>query len=94
MSATTPHGTPGIMSVAGLLASIESNMCGVPTPATMAADGLQGIQLLYDEDLVGSTPMKTEREGGLGTLGLPGADTKGVSLVLLSPENVRGYCLG
>jgi hypothetical protein len=93
MSAISPHGTPGIMSVAGLLASIESNMGGVQIPATAAAAGLQGTQLLYDEDLVGSTPMKTEREGGLGTLGFPG-DTKGVSLVLLSPENVRGYCLG
>jgi hypothetical protein len=73
MSATNPHGTPGIMSVAGLLASIESNMGGVPTSATAAAAaGLQGTHLLYDEDVVGSTPMKTEREGGLGTLGFPG----------------------
>jgi hypothetical protein len=95
MYATTPLGTPGIISVAGLLASIESNMGGVPTPATAAAAGLQGKQLLYDENLIqGSTPMKTEREGGLGTLGLPGGDTKGVSLVLLSTDNVRGYCLG
>jgi hypothetical protein len=78
MSATTPHGTPGIMSVAGLLASIESNMGGVvPTPATAAAAGLQGTQLLYDEDLVGSTPMKTEREGDLGTLVLSGGGYQG-----------------
>jgi hypothetical protein len=62
MSATTPLGTPGIMSVAGLLASIESNMGGVPTPVTAAAAGLQGTKLLYVKDLIqGSTPMKTER---------------------------------
>jgi hypothetical protein len=73
MSAKTPLGTPGIMSVAGLLASIESNMGGVPTPATAAAAGLQGTQLLYDDDLIqGSAPTKTAREGGLGTLGFPG----------------------
>jgi hypothetical protein len=80
MSATTPHGTPGIMPVAGLLASIEINMGGVPTPATAAAAGLQGTPVLYDEDLVGSTPMKTEREGGLGTLGLPGRGYQGIFL--------------
>jgi hypothetical protein len=39
--------------------------------------------------------MKSDREGGLGTLGLSGGGgTKGVSLVLLSPENVRNYYLG
>jgi hypothetical protein len=38
--------------------------------------------------------MKSEREGGLGTLGFPGGGTKGVSLVLFSPENVKNYCLG
>jgi hypothetical protein len=77
MSATTPHGTPGIISVAGLLASIESNMGGVPTPATAAVAGLQETQFLYDEDLVGSTPMKTEREGGLGRLGFLGGGHQG-----------------
>jgi hypothetical protein len=58
----------------------------VPSPAAAAVAGLQGMQQLYDEDLFpGPTPMKTEREGGLGTLG---------SLVLVSPDNFRNYCLG
>jgi hypothetical protein len=66
------------MSIAGLLASIGSSMGGVPTPATAAAAGLQGTQLLYDEDLIqGPTPMRMEREGGLGTLGLPGGGYQG-----------------
>jgi hypothetical protein len=61
------------MSVAGLLASMENTMWGVPSPAAAAVAGLQGMQQLYDEDLFpGPTPMKTEREDGLGTLGLPG----------------------
>jgi hypothetical protein len=72
MSATSPVGTPGIMPIAGLLALIENTMGGVPSPAATAAVGLQGTQLLYDEDLFsGPTPMKSEREGGLDTLGLP-----------------------
>jgi hypothetical protein len=79
------------MSVAGLLVSIESNMGGVRTHATAATAGLQGTQLFYDEDLVGSIPTKTEREGGLGSSGFRGGGgTKGVSSLLLSPENVRG----
>jgi hypothetical protein len=95
MSESSPVGTPGIMSVAGLLASMENIMGGVPSPAAAVAAGLQGTQLLYDEDLFsGPAPMKSEREGGLGTLELLGGGTKGVSLVLLSPENVRNYCLG
>jgi hypothetical protein len=61
------------MLVAGLLASMESNMGGVSSPATAASAGLQGTQLLYGDDLLpGPTPVKTEREGGLGTLGFPG----------------------
>jgi hypothetical protein len=92
MSDSSPVGTPGIMPVAGLLASMENTMGGLPSSA--AAAGLQGTQLLYDEDLfLGPTPINSEREGGLSTLGLMG-DTKGVYLVLLSPENVRNYCLG
>jgi hypothetical protein len=92
MSVTPPVGTPGTVSVPGLLASIESNVGGVPTPA---AAGLQGTQLLYYDDLLtGPTLVNNEREGGLGSLGLPGGVTKGVSLVLLSPENVRNYWLG
>jgi hypothetical protein len=38
--------------------------------------------------------MKSEREGGLVTLGLWGGGTKRVDVVILSPENVRNYCLG
>jgi hypothetical protein len=76
-------------------------MGGVPSPAAAAATGLQGMQVLYDEYLFsGPTYIKSEREGGLGMLGLPGGGgvpragrTKGVSLVLLFPENVRNYCL-
>jgi hypothetical protein len=54
-------------------------MGGVPSPVAGAAAGLQGTQLLYDEDLFsGPTPMKSEREGGVGTFGLPGGgDTTG-----------------
>jgi hypothetical protein len=61
-----------MMPIAGLLASIESNMGGVPTPAAAVAVSLQGAHMLYDEGLLpGPTPVKTER-GGLGTLALPG----------------------
>jgi hypothetical protein len=56
------------MSVAGLLASMENTMGGVPSPAAAAAAGLQGTQLLYDEDLfLGPTPMQSERKDVLGT---------------------------
>jgi hypothetical protein len=73
MSKSSPVGTPGITSVAGLLASMENTMGGVPSPTAAAAASLQETQLLYDEDLFsGPTPMKSEREGGLGTLGLTG----------------------
>jgi hypothetical protein len=95
MSATSPVGTPSILSFAGLLAWVENTMGSVPSPATAAAAaaGLQGTQLLYDEDLFsGPTPMNAEREGGLGTLGFPRGGHQG-SWVLLSPDNVRNYCL-
>jgi hypothetical protein len=73
MSELSPVGTPYIMSVAGLLALIENTMGGDPSPAAVAAAGLQGTHFLYDEDLFsGPTPIKSEREGGLGKLGLPG----------------------
>jgi hypothetical protein len=73
MSESSPVGTPGIMSVAGLLVSMKNTTGGVPSPAAAAAAGLQDTQLLYDEDLFsGPTPMKSEREGGLGTLVFPG----------------------
>jgi hypothetical protein len=73
MSDSSPVGTPCIMSIAGFLASMENTTGGVPSPPAVAAVGLQGTQLLYDEDLIlGPTPTKIEREGGLGTLGLHG----------------------
>jgi hypothetical protein len=73
MFAAPPIGTPSIMSVMGLLASIENDMGGMPAPVATAAVGLQGTQLLYDEDfLPGPSPSNNEREGGLGKLGLPG----------------------
>jgi hypothetical protein len=70
MSESTPVGTPGIMSVAGLVSSMDNTMGGVPSQvAVAAAAGLQGTQLLYDEDLFsGPTPMNSER----GTLVLLG----------------------
>jgi hypothetical protein len=50
-------GTLGIMSVAGLLASMENTMGGVPSSVAAVAAGLQGTQLSYDEDLFsGHTP--------------------------------------
>jgi hypothetical protein len=65
-------------------------------PAAAAAADLQGTQLLYyKEQILGPSPVvKVEREGGLGTFEWPGEGTNGVPLVLLSPENGQGFCLG
>jgi hypothetical protein len=93
MSATPPVGTPGAMSFTKLIASMQHGMTNVPTPA--AAADLQGTQRLrHEEQILGNSPaVKVEREGGLGTFGLPGGGTNGVSFVLLSPGNGQGFCL-
>jgi hypothetical protein len=72
MSATPPFGTPGTMSVTNLIASMQRDTTNAPTPA--AAVDLQGTQLLYyEEQILGASPaVKVDREGGLGTFGLPG----------------------
>jgi hypothetical protein len=67
MSATPPVGTPGT-----LIASFQHDMTNASTPAG-AAD-LHGTYVLYYEvHISGSSPaVNAEREGGLGTFGLPG----------------------
>jgi hypothetical protein len=64
-------------------------------PAAATTD-LQGTHLMYYEDQIsGPSPaVKVEREGGLGTFGLRGGGINGVPLVLLSPANGQGFCLG
>jgi hypothetical protein len=55
-------------------------MGGVPSHAVAAA-GLQGTQVLYDDCLfLGPTPIKSERKSGLGTLGFPGGGVPRVFL--------------
>jgi hypothetical protein len=72
MSESSPVGTPSITLVAGLLPLMENTMGGVPSHAVAAA-GLHGTQVLYDDCLfLGPTPIKSERKSGLGTLGFPG----------------------
>jgi hypothetical protein len=94
MSATPPVGTPCTMSVMNLIVSMQGDMTNAPTPTAAAAD-LQGTHLLYyEEHILGPSPaVKVEREGGLGTFGLLGV-INGVPLVLLSPGNGQGFCLG
>jgi hypothetical protein len=95
MSATPPVGTPCTISVTKLIASMQREMTNAPTPA--AAADLQGTHLLYYEEQISGPPpaVKVEREGGLGTFGfLGGGGTNGVPLVLLSPGNGQGFCLG
>jgi hypothetical protein len=42
-------------------------------PAATAPEELQATQLLFEDDMnMASTPFKMEKEGDLGTLGLPG----------------------
>jgi hypothetical protein len=74
MSATPPVGTPGM----NLIASMQHDMTNTPMPAVVAAADLQGTQLsYYEEHILGPSPaVKVEREGGLGTFGLPGGGYK------------------
>jgi hypothetical protein len=96
MSATPPVGTPSTMSVTNLIASMQRDMKKAPPPAAAVAMDLQGTQLMYyEEQISGPSPaVKVEREGGLGTFGLPGGDINDVPLVLLSPRNGQEFCLG
>jgi hypothetical protein len=96
MSATPPVGTPGTMSVTNIIVSMKQDMTNAPPPAVAATD-LQGTQLTYyEEQISGPSPaVKVEREGGLGTFGFRGGiNVNGVPLVLLSPVNGQGFCLG
>jgi hypothetical protein len=74
MSATPPVGTPGTMSVKNLIASMQRDMTKAPPPPPPATTDLQGTPLMdYEEQISGPSPaVKVEREGGLGTFGLPG----------------------
>jgi hypothetical protein len=80
--------------VANLLASIQHNSSVVP--ASTSPDELQATQPLFEDAMhMAPTPLKVEKEGDLGTLGLPGGGVdQGVPLVLLSPGNAQDYCLG
>jgi hypothetical protein len=74
---------------------MQRDMMKAPPAAALATD-LQGKQLMYYEaQIPGLSPaVKVEREGGLGTFGFPGGGINGVPLVLLSPGNGQGFCLG
>jgi hypothetical protein len=93
MSSTPTDATPGLMSVANLLASIQQNSS--MAPAATAPEEPQATQLLFEDDIkIAPTPWKMEKEGDLGKLGLSRGGDKGVPLVLLSPGNAQDYCLG
>jgi hypothetical protein len=63
--------TPGLFSVANLLASIQKNSSMIP--ASTAPEELPATQLLFEDDMhMAPTPLKVEKEGDLGTLELPG----------------------
>jgi hypothetical protein len=89
------------MLAAALIASIQQNMTGTtPVPADVEEDGL-GVQLAFGLDpdpmelrsQVTHGMFKTEKEGGRGTLGL-GGGANAVHVVLLTPGNESGCCLG
>jgi hypothetical protein len=94
MSSTPTAVTPGVLSVANLLASIQQNSS--MAPSSTAPDELQAMQLLFEEDInMAPTPLKVEKEGDPGTLAYPGGGVdRGAPLVLLSPGNAQDYCLG
>jgi hypothetical protein len=71
MSSMPKAATPGLLSVANLLASIQHNSS--MAPAATAREELQATQLLSENDMnMAPTPLKMEKEGDLGTLGFPG----------------------
>jgi hypothetical protein len=76
MSSMPKAATPGLLSVANLLASIQHNSS--MAPAATAREELQATQLLSENDMnMAPTPLKMEKEGDLGTLGFPGGVTRG-----------------
>jgi hypothetical protein len=65
MSSTTTADSPGLLSVANLLASIKHNSSMSPTAT--APEELQATQLLFEDDMnIAHTPLKMEKEGDLG----------------------------
>jgi hypothetical protein len=93
MSSTPAAATPGLLSVANLLASIQQNSS--MAPASTAPEELQATQHIFEDEMhMAPTPLNVEKEGDPCTLGLPRGIDKGVPLVLLSPGNAQVYCLG
>jgi hypothetical protein len=93
MSSTPTAATPGLLSVANLLASIQQTSS--MTPASTAPEELQATQLLFEDNMhMELTPLKVEKEGDTGTLGFTGGVDKVMPLVLLSQGNAQDYCLG
>jgi hypothetical protein len=71
MSYTPTAATPGLLSVANLLASIQQNSS--MAPYSTAPEELQATKLLFEDEMhMVPTPLKVEKEGDPGTLGLPG----------------------
>jgi hypothetical protein len=71
MSSIPTAATPGVLSVANLLASIQQN--SPMAPASTAPEELQATQLLFEDDMnMTPTPLKVDKEGDPGTLGFPG----------------------
>jgi hypothetical protein len=71
MSSTLTVITPGLFSVANLLVSIQQNSS--IARASTSLEGLQATQPLFEDDMhMAPTPLKVEKEGDTGMLGLPG----------------------
>jgi hypothetical protein len=71
MSSTPTAATPGLLSVVNLLASIQQNSS--IAPSSTALEGVQATQLLFEDDMhMAPTPLKVEKEGDIGTLGMAG----------------------
>jgi hypothetical protein len=67
MSSTPMATTPGLLSAANLMASIQQNSS--KAPAATASEELQATQLLFGDDTnMTPTPLKMEKEGYLDTL--------------------------
>jgi hypothetical protein len=59
MSSTPTAATPGLLSVANLLASIQQNLS--MAPAATAPEELQATQLVFEDDMnMTPTPLKME----------------------------------
>jgi hypothetical protein len=60
MSSTPTAATPGLLSVANLLPSIQQNSS--MAPASTAPDELQATQILFEDDMhMAPTPLKVEK---------------------------------